>query len=74
MKGKAAMIQLHNPDLSNVLQKTKLNFYWDAFTRTWQLEKKFNGNVWRSVMYLAHDQVEAEKEAIAHINRFYSNR
>jgi hypothetical protein len=58
-------------ELSEVLNEARLSFHWDEVTRTWQLERCANGKVWRSVMYIAQDQSDAEKHAIAHIRTFY---
>jgi hypothetical protein len=60
-----------NSILEEVLKAVNLNFRWDQFTHTWQLEKRANGHTWRSVMYRAQDQRQAEEEAVKHIYRFY---
>ena len=65
------MTNLDKLELSDVLDEAKLSFRWDEVTRTWQLERCANGNVWRSVMYPAHDESEAKKLAVTHIRTFY---
>ena len=65
------MTNMDKPELTEVLNEARLSFRWDEITRTWQLERRANGSVWRSVMYLAQDESEAEKNAITHIRTFY---
>ena len=65
------MTNMDKTKLTEVLNEAKLSFRWDEVTRTWQLERCVNGNIWRSVMYLAQNQSEAEERAITHIRTFY---
>lgn len=65
------MIQVESQALEQILQAAHLSFTWDGFTRTWQLERHGNDSSWKSVMYVAHDQAEAEQHALEHLHRFY---
>jgi hypothetical protein len=65
------MTSLNNPELIDVLRKAQLSFRWDDATRTWQLEKPGDSLPWRSVMYVAKDQGEAETNALKHVLCYY---
>lgn len=65
------MAEVDNPELAGVLHQTLFHFHWDDITRTWQIERKVNGNTWRSVMYLAPDRSVAQRQAAQHIRQFY---
>ena len=65
------MTDLYNPELAKVLQAARLSFCWNQVTRTWQLERLVNENIYYdSVMYVAQNQVEAEKDAVAFIKEY----
>ncbi len=63
-----------NSELTTVLKKAKLSFCWDEFTHNWHLDRRAYGSPWQSVMYLAKDQIEAEEEAVKHIQTYYLDR